>query len=302
MSGRDCQSQIAVIGAGPGGIAAAVQLKRFGFNPLVFERGDIGGLLRNAHWVENYPGFPRGISGPDLVAHMKAHLEFLDIPVIHEDVLQVDFLPKQRLFNLITDRLEYCSHYLVLASGTRPKTLELGEELPDRLREKIFYDVYPLLNMKNGRFVIIGSGDAACDYALNLARYPENQVSLAIRSDDVKALPLLRSRCLSTDNIHFLRGHRLLSIAEGKAGDVSLTFDSPAGEVILDCDTLLVAIGREAEKEMVCPRLSDLEEELLMSGALYYVGDVKNGLFRQAAIAVGNGIEAAMRLCQRLKE
>ncbi len=302
MAEDKSQSQIAVIGAGPGGIAAAIQLKRFGLSPLVFEKGEIGGLLRNAHWVENYPGFPCGISGPDLAGLMKLHLESLEIPVLYEDVLQVDYRPKESIFDIITNVAEYDVHYLVLACGTRPKKLKQAEGLPLALREKIFYEVHPILHYSNKHIVVVGAGDAAFDYALNLAQSGDNHIDVVFRGDEVKALPLLHSRCLARENIHLLKRHRILSIGEGAAGDLSLSLDGPGATVCIECDILLAAIGREVEKEMASPRLLDLEEELMMRGLLYLAGDVKNDLYRQASIAVGNGIEAAMRLCRDIKE
>ena len=84
--------KVAVIGAGPAGIACAVQLKRAGIIPMVFEQGRIGGLLNNAYRVENYPGFPEGISGPSLVRKFKKQMQQWHIRVIHESVGLVSFV------------------------------------------------------------------------------------------------------------------------------------------------------------------------------------------------------------------
>src|SRR4030043_1234586 len=80
---------VIIIGAGPAGIATAIQLKRYGVHPLLFERGQVGGLLRNANLVENYPGFPRGISGTMLVKLFVSHAQNLNISIAYEEVIDL---------------------------------------------------------------------------------------------------------------------------------------------------------------------------------------------------------------------
>ena len=96
---------VAIIGAGPAGITAAIQLKRYGLSPMLFEKEAIGGLLRNANWVENYPGFPNGISGLKLTRLMAQQLKTVGVEGFFEEVLELDYAkevftletPKQRV-------------------------------------------------------------------------------------------------------------------------------------------------------------------------------------------------------------
>ena len=81
---------VTIIGAGPAGIATALQLKRYGITPIILEKNTIGGLLRNAHLVENYPGFPKGISGVNLVRLFRKHLERAAITIFPEEVINLD--------------------------------------------------------------------------------------------------------------------------------------------------------------------------------------------------------------------
>ena len=294
--------RVAVIGAGPAGIAAAVQLKRFGLEPLLFEKQETGGLLRNANWVENYPGFPNGISGPDLAAKMKTHLEVLDIPVLRQEVVQLDFDVSTDTFKLVTGEEEYSAGFVVVASGTRPYRLRQAEDLSSHERQKIFYEVHPIAGCRNKHIVIVGAGDAAFDYALNLADTATNRITIIYRGTEIKGLPLLHARSLEKDNITLLEQSEILSIGQGAADALRLKIQRLGGRIRVDCDYVLAAVGREAEKEYFSSLLLDIEEELVMREMLLPVGDVKNGLLRQASIAAGNGVEAAMRVYRAIKE
>jgi thioredoxin reductase len=294
--------RVAVIGAGPGGIAAAVQLKRFGLEPLLFEKHEAGGLLRNANWVENYPGFPNGVSGIDLAAKMKTHLEVLDIPVLNREVVQLDYDEGTGSFTLVAGDKGYSADFVVMASGTRPCRLRQTEGLPGYMGRKIFYEVLPIGGCENKHIVIVGAGDAAFDYALNLVETPSNRITIIYRGSEIKALPLLHARSLEKDNITLLEQSEIVSIGQGAADTLQLEVQQPAGRSRVDCDYVLAAVGREAEKGYFTPWLQDIEEELVMRELLLPVGDVKNGLLRQASIAVGNGVEAAMRVYRAIKE
>ena len=109
-------NDVAIIGAGPGGIACAVQLSRYGIIPLLFEQDIPGGLLKNANLVENYPGFPGGISGISLTNKMLKQLELAGVPLIHEKVISVYY--KSGAYRIITDKKDYSCDLLVIASGT----------------------------------------------------------------------------------------------------------------------------------------------------------------------------------------
>jgi len=131
---RLSDAEVAIIGAGPAGIAAAVQLKRYGIEPLVFEKGRIGGLLWNANLVENYPGFPEGISGPELVGKLEAQLRKASIDVIYEEVVRLE-----EGFGLKTEGGSYTADIVVVASGTEPRRFpgRISEEVEGR----VFYEV-----------------------------------------------------------------------------------------------------------------------------------------------------------------
>jgi thioredoxin reductase (NADPH) len=289
--------EVMIIGAGPAGLAAAIQLKRYGVNPLIFERAEVGGLLWNANLVENYPGFPRGISGPKLVKLFIRQAQNLAIAVTHEAVIDLEY--GEGLFHAHTHQNSYASRVAVIATGTKPLPLA-GLSIPPEITDRVFYEVYPLLQTVGKRIVIIGSGDAAFDYGLNLAR--KNQVILVNRGESPKCLPLLWERAQQVYTIKYWNNVAVHKLIQAPSGDILVGCQSPAGELQFQADYLLAAIGREAQLDCLpatfLHQASGLEEQ----GVLYLIGDVKNGIFRQTSIAVGEGVMAAMKIYRYLKE
>lgn len=282
---------VTIIGAGPAGMAAALQLKRYDLDPLLLEAHQVGGLLLNANLVENYPGFPKGIPGPELVELFKAQLNASGVRVHFEEVYRLSFL--DGFFLVETSKRTFLSRLAIVASGTKP----IEEEICPSARPMVFYEVYPLLGTKGKKIVIVGAGDAAFDYALNLAR--ANTVVILNRGRQIKALPVLQSRAQESPQITYCENTKLIEIIPSYEG-LQLTCASGAERFTLPADYLLFAIGRRPALDFLAESLP--VEELRDRGRLYFVGDVKNDLYRQTAIAVGDGVLAAMQAHQILKE
>jgi thioredoxin reductase (NADPH) len=286
--------EVAIIGAGPAGIACAVQLARYGYKPLLFEKDIPGGLLKNANLVENYPGFPGGISGSSLVAKLAKHLELAGVPLIRETVSQVTYLNNK--YRIETDQKEYSCSILVVASGTSPLPIHNRQSTIDnRISSRIFSEIHPIRHVRNTRIAIIGAGDAAFDYALNLARY--NKVCIFNRSATVKCLPLLWHRAKGVGQVSYFENHSLLEAQFDQSSSCLKLFFETEGKIGSHlADYIIFAIGRRPELSYADPGLISLFEQLQQQSKLYLVGDVKNDLFRQASIAAGDGIRAAMQI------
>lgn len=288
---------VIIIGAGPGGLATALQLKRYGIVPLVFERDQIGGLLLNANLVENYPGFPGGIPGPKLVQLFVDQVHDLSIRIVHEKVEKLDYIENK--FQVTTNLQTYQSKTVVIASGTKPQQLS-DIMIPVDLKDQVFYDVYPLLNLRGQRIAIIGAGDAAFDYALNLAK--SNNIMIINRGEKTSCLPLLWERAQSTPHIQYYQNTRISELFMTPDKNMALECSTPKGHETLIVDFLVCAIGRVPQLDFVSGQFAKKAIQLESTGDLYYVGDVVKGLYRQTAIAVGDGIFTAMKIYNRLKE
>lgn len=280
-----------IIGAGPAGLAAAMQLTRQGHKPLVLERCRVGGLLWNANLVENYPGFHQGISGPELVARFQEQAKYLGVSIAFEEGKLIDFEADH--FRIETDKRRLAARCVIAATGTKALALPADLAAPG-FGDKVFTEVYPLLGCSGKEVVIVGGGDAAFDYALNLAR--ENRVTILIRGREIKALPLLVERARAHPEITPWLEAALKSVAEDQVGRLRLGVACQGEEIDLVCDYLIAAVGREPDTSFASQSIMSAIDRFQAEGRLFLIGDLKNGLFRQTAIAVGDGIRAAMEI------
>ncbi|OGD76830.1 MAG: hypothetical protein A2Y64_02315 [Candidatus Coatesbacteria bacterium RBG_13_66_14] len=284
----------AVVGCGPAGIAAAIQLARHGVEFFLFERGRPGGLLWNAHRVENYPGFPGGIPGPNLVGLFLRQLEEGGIVPIAEEVSGLERRPGG--FILRTTVGEYEAARVVLATGTRPKPWD-GPAVPPECADRVHTEVHPLRGLAGRKVVIIGAGDAAFDYALGLAG--SNDVTILNRGTRTRCLPLLERRASREPRIRYRAQTSpvKLGFADGR-----LLVQCTAGgaTVDLEADHLLLAVGREPDLGLLAADLLDGDGRPV--AGLFVIGDAAGGRCRQAAIAVGDGVRAAMTIANDLDE
>jgi len=283
--------EVLIIGAGPAGMAAALQLKRYGITPRHFEKARPGGLLWNANCVENYPGFPQGISGPDLVHTFIEQIKGIEIAP--EPVIELSW--QQELFFARTPSNTYPARKVIIASGTRP-CLFTGFPIPDELSPNVVYEVAGLLNEEGKNIVIVGSSDAAFDYALNLSR--KNTVIILNRGERLKCLPLLWDRAQAVQNLSYRSNTVIKKLLVRPGSGMIVECSSPQGPAEYQADYLVGAIGREPLLDFVSASVTEQAADLENRGILHLVGDVKNGIFRQTAIAVGDGIRAAMRIHQ----
>jgi len=289
--------QVIIVGTGPAGLAAAIQLKRYGLHPLIFERAAMGGLLRNANLVENYPGFPGGITGSELVELFSQQAKNLNIEVTYEEVIRIDY--EGGIFTAETERMSYQSQVMVIATGTKPMRFK-GLDIPEELKDRVYYEVYELLPLEGKRVAIVGSGDAAFDYGLNLGK--KNEVIILNRGNQPKCLPLLWERYRQSPSIDYHDNILIYQLRKDPDHGLWLDCQSKAGEIQFHVDYLLGAIGREARLDCLSEAFRQQTQALVEQSVLYMIGDVKNGIYRQTSIAVGDGVLAAMKIYELLKE
>lgn len=290
---------VVIVGAGPAGISASVYLQRIGFKPLLFEKDRTGGLLLNANLVENYPGFPEGITGRELVGLFRKQLDHWGVEVRNSKVEKV--VPVGARFKLLTQEGEIESRTVILATGTKPKEAGIPGENGFK-GSRLFHEIRDMPQEEGQNYLVIGSGDAAFDYAMSLSRRA-GRVDIVYRSPEPKCIPLLLERVVETKNIHLFPNTEPRNLSE-KDGRINLTCVSPDGEKELDADCVLVACGREpnwVEVEGVKNLSMKTDSCEAALPGLHVIGDVRRGDYRQVGIAVGDGLHAAMSIADFLK-
>ena len=273
---------VVIIGAGPAGVTAAIQLKRYGIPFVLLEKERVGGLLWNANLVENYPGFPAGVSGPKLIGLISKQMERIGVDVKCDSVSSVERVEDH--FLVATSVASFCPRYVIVASGTKPRPFPIA--IPTEAQNRVFSDVYHLSEEREKHIIIVGAGDAAFDYALNMTKN-RNSVTILNRARQVKCLELLWDRALAEPAIKYRAETPVNSVAlDETTGRLVIQLDA---DEIIEADYLLLAIGRVPQTEFLSDELVNKKVD-----GLYLIGDVVNGLYRQAAIAAGDGLRAAM--------
>jgi thioredoxin reductase (NADPH) len=291
----DQRNEVTIIGAGPAGIAAAIYLQRAELHPILLEKNEPGGLLRHAYLVENYPGFPGGISGCTLAEQLVKQLHMVGGSITKSGVKHVHHHDDK--FYIETDQGCIVSSTIIISTGTIPKKLEIpGSASIEGTR--LFYKPLstPLKeNEVKKRILVIGGGDIAFDYTLTLLNWGHD-VTIISRSKPT-CLSLLQERVIKNGaTIHTMCvPEKIVEHSE----DILLRCRQNDHIEELPFDFIVVACGRAPNTSFLSPILkkcfdaaSDSSTTSLLG--LYFAGDVIHGIHRQTGIAVGDGIHAAM--------
>ena len=299
---------LVIIGSGPAGYTAAIYAGRANLKPLVFEGFQAGGLpggqLMTTTEVENFPGFPAGITGPQLMTQMKAQAERWGAELVTEDVIHVDF--SQRPFLIRGEEREVRAHSVVIATGATAKRLGLPDEANFWSRGisacAICDGATPLF--RGAPLVIIGGGDTAAEEALYLTKYGDH-VNLLVRGDKMRASKAMQDRVLSNSRITVHWNTEALNVVgnEQHMTGVQVRNRQTGEESLIEAKGLFYAIGHTPNTSLFKDQLEldDVGYIVTKPGSVetsiegvFAAGDVQDHEFRQAITAAGTGCMAAM--------
>lgn len=294
---------VIIIGSGPSGYTAAVYAARANLNPLVFE-GSVtaGGALMNTTDVENFPGFPDGIMGPDLMDKFRAQAERFGAELISDDVTAVDLQGDIKTVSL-ADGTQYKAKAVILSMGSGYRKLEIEGE--DRLSghgvswcatcDGFFF--------RNQNIVVVGGGDSAVEEATFLTRFAD-KVTVVHRRDELRASKIMQDRALANDKIEFAWNSEVAELhGEDKLEGLTLR-DTNSGELRrIDATGLFIAIGHDPRSELLKGQV-ELDDEgyvLVQPGStatnvagVFASGDLVDHTYRQAITAAGTGCAASL--------
>lgn len=295
--------QVIIIGSGPAGFTAAIYTARAGLNPLVIASSvEVGGDLMNTTDVENFPGFPEGIQGPDLMAKLQEQAEKFGAEVIYEDVTAVDFSgPIKKVTLGRGQELEAAS--VIYATGSAYRKLGIAGE------ERLSGHGISWCATCDGFFfrqktiAVVGGGDSAMEEATFLTRFAD-KVYVIHRRDSLRASKIMQERAFANEKIEFLWNYDVAAVlGEDAVSGVSLKSTVDDTERELPLDGLFVAIGNDPRTHLVHGIL-DLTEEgtIWVDGrssrtsvpGVFAAGDVIDPTYRQAVTAAASGTVAAL--------
>lgn len=298
---------LVIIGSGPAGYTAAIYAGRANLKPVVFEGFEMGGLpggqLMTTTEVENFPGFPQGITGPELMDQMKAQAERWGAQLYTEDVISVDL--SQRPFIVRSQERELKTHSIVIATGATAKRLGLPSEHQFWSRGisacAICDGATPIF--RGAELAVIGAGDSAAEECIYLTKYG-SKVNLLVRSDKMRASKAMQDRVLSSPKIEVHWHTEAVDIfGDGQMSGVKVRNNQTGEERELHAKGLFYAIGHSPNTALFKGQLEldDVGYIVTKNGSVetsvegvFAAGDVQDHEFRQAITAAGTGCMAAM--------
>ncbi|WP_438853388.1 thioredoxin-disulfide reductase [Agromyces sp. M3QZ16-3] len=294
---------IIIIGSGPAGFTAAIYAARAELKPLLIASSvEIGGELMNTTEVENFPGFPEGIMGPDLMGKLQAQAERFGTEVVYDDVVELDVDgPVKRV--KLGNGGEHEAKSIIFATGSAYRKLGLPEEERLSGHGLSWCATCDGFFFREKTIAVVGGGDSAMEEATFLTRFAE-KVYVIHRRDQLKASKIMQQRAFDNPKIEFVWNAAVDAI-HGDTAVTGVTLrDTVSGEVsALDLDGLFVAIGNDPRTHLVHGKL-DLTSEgtIAVDGrssrtsvpGVFAAGDVIDPTYRQAVTAAGSGTVAAL--------
>lgn len=295
---------VIIVGSGPAGYTAAIYAARADLNPVVFA-GSVtaGGELMNTTDVENFPGFPEGIQGPELMMNMQAQAERFGAQIQYEDVAEVELTGEVKTVTL-SDGKVYKAKAVILATGSAYRTLGVPGE-----KELTGHGVSSCATcdgffFRDQNVVVVGGGDTAMEEALFLTKFA-SKVYVVHRRDELRASRIMAERAQANDKIEFLWNTAVKEIhsENDKVSGVTLSSTIGAEDRKLDVSGVFVAIGFDPRTELF-KDVVDLTKEgnVAVDGrtsktslpGVFAAGDVLDPTYRQAISAAGSGCVAAI--------
>lgn len=291
------------MGSGPAGLTAALYAARANLEPLVFEGPEAGGQLTTTTDVENFPGFPNGIMGPDLMDLMREQSECFGAQCVQKAVTAVDF--SKRPFHVSTEDEQILASTFIISSGATARMLGLPSE-----RELLGYGVSTCATcdgffFRGKELVVVGGGDSAMEESIFLTKFA-TRVTVIHRRDKLRASVIMQQRATENEKIDFIWNgvvEDVLGSRESGVTGVKIK-DAVTGEgYVKECQGMFVAIGHTPNSEIFRGQLEMDDNGYLITrngtsetnlAGVFAAGDIQDTRYKQAITAAGSGCMAAM--------
>ncbi len=301
----DVESVI-IIGSGPAGYTAALYTARANLNPLVVEGYAWGGLLQQTTDVENYPGFPEGIMGPEMMQKFRDQAERFGARLLTAEADRVELAEELGgVHRVWVDDVEHRARTLVLAMGAEHKKLGVGGEEQLAGRGVSYCATCDAAFFRDAPTIIVGGGDSAMEEAIFLSKFASH-VTVVNRRDEFRASRIMLDRARAQTNIEFLTPYKVTAFVPGESGALghaALVNTETGEEREIPISGSFIAIGHEPQSTLVRGQI-DLDENsyVITHGdstrtnrpGVFAAGDLVDHTYRQAITAAGSGCQAAL--------
>jgi thioredoxin reductase (NADPH) len=307
MSETEARYDVVIIGSGPAGLTAAIYAARADLRPLVIEGPQPGGQLTITTEVENYPGFSKGIQGPELMEEFREQAKRFGTEFLTSWIREVDL--SERPFKIVTEEQVLWARTLIVASGASAKWLGIPGEAPAPAGlgglgvsacatcDGFFF--------KGKNLVVVGGGDTAMEEANFLSRYA-SRVTVIHRRDNLRASKIMQEKAFKNDKIDFIWDtavEEILGTQETGVTGVRLRNLKTDEDNVLECGGVFIAIGHKPNTELFKGQLEMNDAGYLKTNGrtmatsvpgVFACGDVQDSFYRQAITAAGTGCMAAI--------
>ena len=295
---------VIIVGSGPAGYTAALYTARANLDPLVIEGFAWGGLLQQTTDVENYPGFPEGIMGPEMMQHFRSQAERFGARLETDDVTQIEISPEGGLHKVWIGDQVHLTRALILAMGAQHRKLGVPGELELSGRGVSYCATCDAAFFRGAPTLIVGGGDSAMEEAMFLSKFASS-VGIVHRRDEFRASKIMLERARAIPNIEWITPYVVEELS-GDNGSLSIarlrnTVDGSTQE--LPVTGAFVAIGHEPQSQLVEGQVEvDPAGYVVTKGrstltgipGVFAAGDLVDHTYRQAVTAAGSGCQAAL--------
>ena len=306
QQGQGAVEDVIIVGSGPAGYTAALYTARANLRPLVIEGFAWGGLLQQTTDVENYPGFPDGVMGPEMMQKFRDQAERFGARLLTDEAERVQLASEAGgLHSVWVGDVEHKARTVVLAMGAQHKKLCVPGEMELGGRGVSYCATCDAAFFRDAQTLIVGGGDSAMEEAIFLSKFA-SKVTIVHRRPDFRASKIMLDRARAQENIELLTPYTVREFVAGEngvLGHATLTNVDTGEERDVPVSGAFIAIGHEPQSALVRGQL-DLDENgyVVTDGhstrtklpGVFAAGDVVDHTYRQAITAAGSGCQAAL--------